>query len=215
MGAGRTELLNSLFGVDPNEGGIIKINGQPLGKPVPEKCIKKGIAYITENRRYEGLIVGKPVGVNLVMVILNRLLKRMKIIDVKREHKSIDDLVQRFSIKTSDPEEQEAKNLSGGNQQKLVVAKWYASDPKVLFMDEPTRGVDVGAKYEIYTYINQLAKSGCGVLMVSSEMEELMGMCDRILVMYRGKIVSDIPKSKFNSELIIQYALEGRGTHVD
>jgi ribose transport system ATP-binding protein len=213
MGAGRTELLNSLFGVEPNEGGGILLGGKRLGKPLPEKCIKNGIAYITENRRQEGLLVVKSVGMNLVMVILRKLLRKMKVVDQKREKQAVYDLVKRFSIKTADPEEQEAKKLSGGNQQKLVVAKWYASEPKILFMDEPTRGVDVGAKYEIYTYINQLAKDGCGVFMVSSEMEELMGMCDRILVMYRGRIVADIPRSDYSGELIIQYALEGRVEH--
>ena len=110
--------------------------------------------------------------------------------------------MKKLTVKTSDPQRQFVKNLSGGNQQKVVIAKWVASEPKVFFMAEPTRGVDVGAKYEIYTYINELAREGCGVLLVSSEMEEVMGICDRILVMYEGEIVGEFdPKTTTVEEL--------------
>ncbi len=208
MGAGRTELLNALFGTEPNDGGEITVNGKKLSRPTPEKCIKAGMAFITENRRQEGLVMPKTVGENLGLVVMDRMLHLIKMIDRSKEHKLINELVQRFSIKTADAFSQSVRFLSGGNQQKVVVAKWCTSEPSVFFMDEPTRGVDVGAKYEIYTIINDLAKEGCGVLMVSSEMEELMGMCDRILVMHRNRITADIPKDKYDSELIIQYALE-------
>lgn len=209
MGAGRTELLNSLFGVDPYAGGRVEIEQSPLERPTPERCIDRGMAYVTENRRNEGLILSKTVGENAVMVILRRMAGALGVVDRKQEKKTALELVHTFSVKTNASQDQPVKNLSGGNQQKVVVAKWIASAPKVFFMDEPTRGVDVGAKYEIYTYINELAKNGCGVLAVSSEMEELMGICDRILVMYKDRLVANIPKETFDQELIIQYALEG------
>ena len=209
LGAGRTELLNSLYGAEPHLSGQVTINGQALESLSPIRCIERGVAYITENRRQEGLIVNKPVSENLVLVTLRQMLKPLKVIDKKKERAMVKDLVERFSIRTADPDTQMARNLSGGNQQKVVIAKWCVSDPAVFFMDEPTRGVDVGAKFEIYTYINEMAKAGCGILIVSSEMEELMGMCDRILVMQQQRIVADIPKDRYNSESIIQYALEG------
>ncbi|WP_417019103.1 ATP-binding cassette domain-containing protein, partial [Anaerotruncus massiliensis (ex Liu et al. 2021)] len=209
MGAGRTELLSSLFGAEPSEGGEILVRGKALTRPTPTRCIREGIAYVTENRRQEGLIMPKTIEENVTMVVLDRMTGALGVVDRSREKRTALDLVKKLTVKTSDPQRQFVKNLSGGNQQKVVIAKWVASEPKVFFMDEPTRGVDVGAKYEIYTYINELAREGCGVLLVSSEMEEVMGICDRILVMYRDRIVADIPKAAFDQERIIQYALEG------
>ncbi|WP_308753224.1 sugar ABC transporter ATP-binding protein [uncultured Anaerotruncus sp.] len=209
MGAGRTELLGALFGADPSEGGEILVRGKPLARPTPARCIREGIAYVTENRRQEGLVMPKTIEENATMVVLDRMTGALGVVDRGREKKTALDLVKKLTVKTTDPQRQFVKNLSGGNQQKVVIAKWVASEPSVFFMDEPTRGVDVGAKYEIYTYINELAREGCGVLLVSSEMEEVMGICDRILVMYRDRIVADIPKAAFDQERIIQYALEG------
>lgn len=209
MGAGRTELLRALFGVDTAQSGEIYIGGQRLNKPTPKKCIDKGMAFVTEDRRKEGLIMAKSVDENVVMVVLGRLVNAFNVVNVKREKQIASDAVKQFSVKAANPGEQLVSSLSGGNQQKVVLAKWMASEPKIFFLDEPTRGVDVGAKYEIYTYINELAKTGCAVLVVSSEMEEVMGICDRILVMHKDSIVADVPKAEFNQERIIQYALEG------
>lgn len=213
MGAGRTELLNSLFGVAGNKGGEILVDGQTLGEPMPQKCIRAGMAYVTENRRTEGLIMSKTVAENSVMAILDRLAGALHVVNRKKERTTAEGLVKQFSVKTTDAFTQQIRNLSGGNQQKVVVAKWIATQPKVFFLDEPTRGVDVGAKYEIYTYINELAKEGCGVLVISSEMEEVMGICDRILVMYKNQIVADVPRAEYSQEGIIQYALEGGAGH--
>lgn len=209
MGAGRTELLRSLFGVDTAVSGQVFVNGKPLHKLTPRKCINHQMAFVTEDRRREGLIMSKTVNENVVMVVLNRLLNRFKVVNIKEEKRVAGEAIRQFSVKCANPEEQLVGSLSGGNQQKVVIAKWMSSEPKIFFLDEPTRGVDVGAKYEIYTYINELAKSGCAVLVVSSEMEEVMGICDRILVMHRDCIVADVTKKNFSQEKIIQYALEG------
>jgi len=209
LGAGRTELLRSLYGVDPMISGALKIHGDVIEKPNPRKCIDHGLAFITEDRRNEGLIVTKTVTENTVMVILNRILKLCSVVDRKRYKETADKMVKQFTIKTANADKQYVSHLSGGNQQKVVVSKWMASEPDIFFMDEPTRGVDVGAKYEIYTYINQQAASGSAMLIVSSEMEELMGICDRIMVMHKNKIVSNIPKQDFDQEAIIKFALEG------
>ncbi len=209
MGAGRTELLRSLYGIDENDGGKITILGNDAYPPNPKKCIDAGMAYVTEDRRNEGLIITKTVSENSVLVVLNRFLKKFKVVNTKLEKDTSEKIIKQFSIKAANPSVQPVGSLSGGNQQKVVIGKWIASEPKILFLDEPTRGVDVGAKYEIYTYILQLAKEGCAVLVVSSEMEEVMGICDRIMVMNKDKIVASVPKEQYNQEVIIKYSLEG------
>ncbi|MCE1254998.1 MAG: sugar ABC transporter ATP-binding protein, partial [Anaerolineae bacterium] len=209
MGAGRTELVRCLFGVDKMDAGEIYVHGKLLNNPSPQNCIKEGMAFITEDRRQEGLFMPKPVKENLVMVKLDQLLSLFGVINRKKEEQESVKAVKELSIKVQNKNTQAVKNLSGGNQQKVVIGKWIMREPSIFIMDEPTRGVDVGAKAEIYTIINQMAKNGATVIFISSEMEELMGVCDRILVMCRNKMVADVPKNEYEQGKIISYALEG------
>jgi ribose transport system ATP-binding protein len=209
MGAGRTELVRCLFGVDKMDAGEIHAHGKLLKKPSPQNCIKEGMAFITEDRRQEGLLMPKSVKENLVLVQLDQLLEVLGIVNRKKEEKETVEAIKELSIKVQDKNTQAVKNLSGGNQQKVVIGKWIMRDPSIFMMDEPTRGVDVGAKAEIYTIINQMAKNGATVVFISSEMEELMGVCDRILVMSKGKMVADIPRNEYEQGRIISYALGG------
>ncbi len=208
MGAGRTEYLRCLFGVDSIDSGEIIIDGEKLEKISPESCIEKGMAFITENRREEGLLMSKTVKENIVLASVNQLTKKwFGFMDTAGERDMAIDMAEQLKVKTFDPEKQVVVNLSGGNQQKVVLSKWVTKQPKVFLLDEPTRGVDVGAKYEIYSIINELAKNKSTVLMVSSEMEELMGMCDRILVMSQNKLTAEFSKEDFNQEKMIIAAI--------
>ncbi len=209
MGAGRTELMRCLFGVDKMDHGEICFKGQTFRKLNPQVCIEQGMAFVTEDRRQEGLIMTKPVHDNLVLVKLDQMLEKLGMVSRKKEDAESDQIIKELGIKVYDKDKQPVSNLSGGNQQKVVLGKWILRAPEMLIMDEPTRGVDVGAKYEIYVTINEMAKNGACILVVSSEMEELMGICDRMLVMHRGRIVAEFKKGAYHPEEIIRYALEG------
>lgn len=151
----------------------------------------------------------KTVKDNIVLAKLNDLQEFLGMVSSRREDQEADKVIKELNVKVKDKNKTAAKNLSGGNQQKVVLSKWILKEPSMFVMDEPTRGVDVGSKYEIYTIINNMAKNGATVLFISSEMEELMGICDRIMVMSKGKIVAEIPKSEYNQEKIISYAIGG------
>lgn len=210
MGAGRTEYLRALFGVDTVTSGGIEFEGKRYEKLSPEKCTELGMAFITENRREEGLLVSKTVKENIALASLQELSKRMfGFMDARGERRLSDEMVEELHVRTFDANKQAVVNLSGGNQQKVVFSKWVARKPKVFLLDEPTRGVDVGAKFEIYSIINDLAKHSSSVLMVSSEMEELMGMCDRILVMCQNRITAEFTKPNFDQEKIMVAAIGG------
>lgn len=209
MGAGRTELVNTVFGIEKMDSGEIHYQSKLLKKVSPEICIGNDIAYITEDRRHEGLLMTKPVSHNLILVKLVDIVNKFGVIDRKRRNEYNAKAIKDLRIKVVDPETQAANNLSGGNQQKVVFGKWVMKKPKVFILDEPTRGVDVGAKFEIYSIILELAKTGSSVLFISSEMEELIGVCDRILVMSNGSISGEVNKDKFDQETILQYALSG------
>lgn len=209
MGAGRTELMRCLFGIDPLETGEVHFKGKVFQKLSPQVCIENGMAFVTEDRRQEGLIMTKPVHENLVLVKLDQLLQKLGVVNRKQEDADSSRIIKEMGIKVYDKNKQPVSNLSGGNQQKVVLGKWLLRTPEMLIMDEPTRGVDVGAKYEIYLTINELAKNGACILVVSSEMEELMGICDRMLVLHRGRLVAEFSKGSFHPEEIIRYALEG------
>ena len=209
MGAGRTELVRCLFGVDKMDEGEIIIKGVPLKKINPETCIENGIAFVTEDRRQEGLMMPRTVKENLVLVKLDKMMASAGMVSRKLEDKNSDSVVDELTIKTYDKNRQAVKNLSGGNQQKVVLGKWIMRGPSMFILDEPTRGVDVGAKAEIYSIVNSMAKDGATILFISSEMEELMGVCDRIMVMSKGKLVADIPKGEYEQDKIINFALGG------
>ncbi len=209
MGAGRTEFVLALYGLDPIGGGEMKFNGEAVTKPNPKKWIDKGMAFISEDRRGEGLLMPKPVEDNLILVKIDDIATKTKVVPNKSVDQLTDKAIADLGVKVSNKRLQLATNLSGGNQQKVVIGKWLLKEPKMLIMDEPTRGVDVGAKYEIYSLILDLAKKGSGVLCISSEMEELMGICDRIIVMANGVFTGELTKDQFDQKLIMEYALQG------
>lgn len=206
MGAGRTELMRALFGADKSS-GVIQIEGKTLKKPTPKKSIRAGMAFVTEDRKGEGLILNQTVRENLSTAQFNNISK-WSLMNAKKEHASATELIKQLRIKTSGPE-QEAKSLSGGNQQKIVIGKWLATNPSVLILDEPTRGVDVGAKKEIYQIMNDLTARGVSIIMVSSELPEILGMSDRILVMHEGKITAIMNRTDADQEKIMTAATGG------
>ena len=208
MGAGRSELARILFGLDPRERGEVRLEGELLHRLSPRNLIERGGAFLTENRRREGLCLAAAVADNLALVTLpqhGRTPLRWLLRDSWQAAVTRIRSVVQLDPKTSDT--QPVRTLSGGNQQKVVLGKWLLSKPKVLILDEPTRGIDVGAKFEIYRLIHELADHGAGVLVISSEMEELMGLCDRILVMRSGRLVDDLPRTQFDRERILRAAL--------
>jgi ABC-type sugar transport system ATPase subunit len=189
-GAGRTETLRLVFGADRAHAGRILIDGVPLRIRHPRDAIAHGICLLTEDRKHQGLILKHSVRENFGLPNLDRY-HWGPFVDQRRERRSVADHVDRLKIRVAS-HEQLVGNLSGGNQQKVVLAKWLARDAKILIFDEPTRGIDVGAKYEIYLLINQLAAAGKAIIMISSELSELLGMCDRILVMREGRLTGEI-----------------------
>ena len=212
MGAGRTEYLRCIFGLDPMSSGEVIYRGKRISPVEPENCIRNGMALITENRREEGLLLPKTLRENIVLSSLKRHRREKSrfFMHKGKERESTAKMTEDLRIKTFDPNEQTAVTLSGGNQQKVVFAKWVLSDPKVFLLDEPTKGVDVGAKYEIYTIIQNLAKQNSAVIMVSSEVEELMGVCDRILVMSNNRFTGELTKEQdYSAEEIMKYAVGG------
>lgn len=207
MGSGRTELARMIFGLDSYEEGRVLVKGEPLPPASPALAIRKGIAFITENRREEGLLMNVSIFDNIGLVSLRDFVRRFGgIVDVKRLGGAVDKVGQELKIKAGSYKRQNAKSLSGGNQQKVVIGKWLLARPELLIMDEPTRGIDVGAKFEVYTIMNDLASKGTGILFISSEIEELMGICDRIVVMSRGEIQREFPRGEFSQERIMRSA---------
>ncbi|MGA2548180.1 MAG: sugar ABC transporter ATP-binding protein [Rectinemataceae bacterium] len=207
MGAGRSELASAIYGIDPIESGEIFLRGSPVRSPSPEWWIRNGLAYITENRREEGLLMPKTVRENLVLANLRTMRKGLGAVDRQREEKDSSAMIRRLSIKTYDKSRQSALALSGGNQQKVVIGKWLLTNPRIFLVDEPTRGIDVGAKFEIYNHLNALAKDGSAILFISSEMEELIGVCDRILVMSNGSLAGELERERFDQEEMLNLAI--------
>jgi ABC-type sugar transport system ATPase subunit len=207
MGSGRSEMARILFGLDTFERGQILVNGQPHHKPSPYGSIDTGMAFVTEDRRGEGLLMDISIAENIGLVSLrDYATPTVKLINQSRLYQAVGEMGQSLKIKSANLEKQPVKSLSGGNQQKAVIGKWLMNHPAVFIIDEPTRGVDVGAKYEIYSIINDLAARGTGVLFISSEIEELTGVCDRILVMSNGEIQANFTRPEFNQERILRAA---------
>ncbi|WP_430884333.1 ribose ABC transporter ATP-binding protein RbsA [Fusibacter sp. JL216-2] len=205
MGAGRTELAKTLFGHFKMDSGSVELDGQPLTIKSEKQAIESGITYVSEDRKKDGLVLGMSVKENMSMSALKRLSKS-GLINQSLEKKMADDFVGHLSIKTPSLN-QKIKFLSGGNQQKVSISKSLMTDPKVLILDEPTRGVDVGAKKEIYDLMNEFKEKGMAILMISSEIPELLGMCDRIMVMHEGTISGIIHRSTANQEGIMRLAV--------
>ncbi len=204
VGAGRTELMSLLFCDVPKTEGTVTIDGLAFTGKQPWHVIAKGVALIPEDRKRSGLLLDKSVGVNLSLAAIKSLSNR-GVIDVKREKECVDYYCEKLQVKTPSLK-QEVQYLSGGNQQKVIVAKWLATKSRIIIFDEPTRGIDVGTKHEIYEIINQLVDEGCSVLMVSSEFEELMGVADRIAVMCEGELVDFIDRNEYNKEALLDMA---------
>jgi ribose transport system ATP-binding protein len=212
MGSGRTELARILFGLEGFTSGEIVIRGKTLGRTSARTSIRQQVAFITENRREEGLLMNLPVSDNITLTALPAFAATpLQVIDAPQLLAAANQMASAMQIKTGAMERQIVKSLSGGNQQKVVIARWLMSKPSVFILDEPTRGVDVAAKYEIYTIINNLVAQGAAVLFISSELDELMNMCDRILVMAQGEIVGEFAHADFDKERILHAAFREEG----
>ena len=206
VGSGRTELMRCLFGADRFEQGKIYLEGREIEIKSPRDAIGHGIGFITEDRQRQGLMLVRPVKENITVTALDRVISNL-LIDHSEERRIAEDLVDKLRIRTPGLE-QEVRYLSGGNQQKVVISKWLLEKAKILIFDEPTRGIDVGAKKEVYSLINELVGQGVGVIMVSSELPEILGMSDRIYVMSEGRITGELGSQEATQEKILQYATE-------
>jgi ribose transport system ATP-binding protein len=204
IGSGRSEVMNALFGMK-HATGTVTLNGETVQITSAVQAIEKGIGFVTENRKEEGLVLSHSVGANISMVALKSFASRLGFLSNSRERAAADIEVARLAIKTASLDTV-AGTLSGGNQQKIVLAKWLLTQPKVLILDEPTRGVDVGAKFEIYKIIRQLAAEGTAILLVSSELPEVLGLSDRVVVMSEGERTATAAGADLTPEKIMAHA---------
>ena len=208
VGAQRTELMEGLFGIRNLSAGTIKIHGKEVKIKSPRDAMNAGIGMITEDRRGNGIFGCLSIKDNVGVSVYNKYLTAGFVLDHPKINKVVDDSIEKLSIKTPSMQEHIA-NLSGGNQQKVIVSRWLANDPDILIMDEPTRGIDVGAKHEIYEIMTDLAKQGKAIIMISSEMAELLGMSDRIYVMCNGKLRGEITEeADMTQEKVMSYATQ-------
>jgi galactofuranose transport system ATP-binding protein len=201
LGSGRTEVARAIFGADPPDAGTIELNGQKVTPREPADAIALGVGYCSEDRKADGIVPDMSVRENMTLGILPRLTS-MGIVDEARQREIVDRFMKRLAIKASSAE-QKIRELSGGNQQKVLLARWLCTDPKLLILDEPTRGIDVGAKAEIQALIRELADQGLGVLMISSELEEIIEGADRVFVLSDGRTVADLPHAEVGAGAII------------
>lgn len=204
VGAGRTELARLIFGADPKDGGEIWIGGELVNIRRPKDAVKAGIGLVVEDRKAQGVLLKLPISTNITISIIEKLSK-LGVIQRKQEQDCVDEYKDALHIKTPSVL-QLVGNLSGGNQQKVALSKWLASKSKVLIFDEPTHGIDVGAKQEIYQLIHQLADAGLGIIIISSEMEEILGMSDRLMILAEGKLTGRLEKSDFSQTTVLKYA---------
>lgn len=212
VGAGRSEIMMSIFGCEPQRSsGTVLLNGREVNFTNSLQAIQSGIGFVPEDRKKQGLVLGNTVGYNITLASLRFIMQGIAISKKKRQA-TIDSYIDQLRIKTASPEA-EVLSLSGGNQQKVVIAKWLATKPNLLILDEPTRGVDVGAKFEIYTIINKLAAEGIAIIFISSELPEIINMCDSVCVVRGGRLVKQIPKEKLSQEYIMHFAAGGEEEH--
>ena len=205
MGAGRSELARAIFGADPIDAGEVILNGKKVTVKAPTDAIAAGIAYLSENRKEEGLAVKMLLSENVTMANLQEVSRQFGVISRSQEMEATQKYTNDLNIRTPSLN-QVVNNLSGGNQQKVVLAKWLFCDSKVLIFDEPTRGIDVGAKYAIYELIGFLAREGKGIIMISSELPEILGLTDRVLVMHEGTLAATLNTAETSQEEILNYA---------
>lgn len=205
MGAGRTEVMNAIFGITKPSSGEIYINGKLINKPEPSKIISHGLGYVTEDRKGTGLIMDMSIQDNVIISSLSRLSTSYGKINRKQALQESMEFIRKLRIKTPNVD-QLVKELSGGNQQKVVLAKWLMMNPDILVFDEPTRGIDVGAKTEIYKLVAELAEQGKAIIFISSEMPEIIGMCDRIIVLHEGHISGEADIVDVTQEKLLSMA---------
>ncbi len=205
VGSGRSELMKAIMGLDPMDSGEILLNGETVRKASPMYMQERGVALVPESRKTEGLLLKNTIGFNITLPILLRFISRLRV-DTDKEQQIIEEGMEALRIKAPSGRVN-CSTLSGGNQQKVLLAKWLATNPSVLILDEPTRGIDVGAKAEIYTIINDLAKRGLAVILISSEMPEVMNMSDRMMIMNEGHITGELDHTEYSQELTLKYAM--------
>jgi ribose transport system ATP-binding protein len=205
MGAGRTELARALVGADPVESGTLHIDGRQVTVRSPADAARHGMGHLSEDRKRFGLLLEQDVGTNIVLPSLGRYASRVGVVRDREGDRVATQMVERLKIKTPSLR-QEVKNLSGGNQQKIVIAKWLAKDCDILIFDEPTRGIDIGAKEEIYELLNDLAAQGKAIIMISSELEEIIRMSHRVVVMCAGRITGVLDSREADQELVMEHA---------
>jgi rhamnose transport system ATP-binding protein len=208
VGAGRTEVARAIFGIDPLDAGKIVRDGQSLRIRTPHEAMNAGLAFVPEDRQHQGLVLEMAIADNATLPFLRRL-TRFGLVSRKRERRIADDYTRRLQVKAAGLD-QPARALSGGNQQKVVLAKWLATDPQVLILDEPTRGIDIGTKAEVHRIISGLAAGGMAILLISSELPEILGMADRVLVMHEGRITGEFTRDEADQETIMR-AATGQG----
>ena len=208
VGAGRTELVESLFGAGEREAGRIFLNSQPVAIQTPADAIRYGLALVADDRKAKGLVLGASVRFNVALVAQEQMARYGLFLNAKREKERTEQLARELRLKTPDVE-QPVMYLSGGNQQKVVLAKWLSADSSLFILDEPTRGIDVGSKAEIYDLIRRLAERGKAILLVSSELDEILHLADRILVMHRGRITGELRREDATEERLMQLATGG------
>jgi len=214
MGAGRTEVARAIFGADPVDSGEVYIEGKPVHIHSPSDAVKHGIGYLSEDRKRYGLTLGMDVETNVVLASFRKFLGFLGVVNNSQTRKTAIQYVDALSIKTPGVQ-QKTKNLSGGNQQKVVIAKWLTADTQILIFDEPTRGIDVGAKSEIYKLLNDLARQGKSIIMISSELPEILRMSHRIVVMCEGRITGELTAAEATQEKIMTYATMRGGIVAD
>ncbi|MEA4825081.1 MAG: sugar ABC transporter ATP-binding protein, partial [Clostridium sp.] len=208
MGAGRTELAKTIFGEYKKSSGEVYIYDEKVDINSPADAIKNGICYLSEDRKKEGLILNMSVAQNMTLTNLRAYENGLMKIDKSAERLQVDEYIKKLSIKTPH-QNQLIRNLSGGNQQKVILAKWLMLSPKVLIIDEPTKGIDVGAKKEIYEVLNELKSMGKAIIMISSDMAEILGVSDRVIVMHEGKITGELSREEATQESIMKCAIGG------
>lgn len=209
VGAGRTELMRQVFGVDPRDSGTFYMEGKEVTLKSPADAIGQGIAYVPEDRKQEGLFLGKSIGFNMSLCKLDEIIKHLHV-NTKVENEIVTKYGSAMKLKM-DNMDQEAQALSGGNQQKVLIGRWLAVAKKVLILDEPTRGIDVGAKADIYRMLDELSGKGYGIIIISSELQEIIGMCDRVYVMRDQEIAGCVEKDDISQVSIMNYAMGGTG----
>lgn len=205
IGAGRTETARLICGADPKTGGTVLVDGKVVSIHTPADAVRLGIGWVPEDRKQQGLILGMDIKQNATLTVLERISTLFGAIDAKQERAIATQYVKRLSIATSSITKI-VSELSGGNQQKVVLAKWLASQPKILILDEPTRGIDIGAKAEVHALMSQLAGQGMAILMISSELPEIMGMSDRVIVLCQGRVTGEFQRDQLSQEAIMSCA---------